>query len=42
MVNPQRGETLLEAGGKRHVLCLTLGALAEIEALMAAAREQVA
>ncbi|GGG99938.1 MAG TPA: hypothetical protein DF715_02695 [Oceanicaulis sp.] len=36
MVNPQRGETLLEAGGKRHVLCLTLGALAEIEALTGA------
>ncbi|MGY6660766.1 MAG: GTA-gp10 family protein [Glycocaulis sp.] len=36
MANPQRGEVVLEAGGERHVLCLTLGALAEIEALTGA------
>jgi hypothetical protein len=36
MVNPQRGETVLEAGGERYTLCLTLGALAEIEALTGA------
>jgi len=33
MVNRQRGEVLLEAGGEQYVLCLTLGALAEIETL---------
>lgn len=37
MANPQRGEVVLEAGGERYVLCLTLGALAEIEALTGAA-----
>ncbi len=31
MVNAMRGETVLEAGGKKHTICLTLGALAEIE-----------
>ena len=33
MVNPVRGEQVLEIAGQRHVLCLTLGALAEIEAI---------
>ncbi|WP_417489503.1 GTA-gp10 family protein [Maricaulis sp.] len=33
MANPARGETTLEIGGVTHTLCLTLGALAEIEAL---------
>jgi hypothetical protein len=33
MANPARGETTLEIGGVAHTLCLTLGALAEIEAL---------
>lgn len=33
MVNRARGETTLEIGGVAHTLCLTLGALAEIEAL---------
>lgn len=37
MANPQRGEVGLEAGGERFTLCLTLGALAEIEALTGAA-----
>lgn len=32
MSNPARGEVTLEAGGETHTLCLTLGALAEIEA----------
>lgn len=36
MANPQRGEVVLEAGGTRYTLCLTLGALAEIEALTGA------
>lgn len=36
MASAQRGEVVLEAGGTRHVLCLTLGALAEIEALTGA------
>lgn len=36
MANPQRGEMVLEAGGERFTLCLTLGALAEIEALTGA------
>jgi len=35
MANPQRGEVELVVGGETHVLCLTLGALAEIEALCA-------
>ena len=33
MANSARGETVLEIGGVAHTLCLTLGALAEIEAL---------
>jgi hypothetical protein len=33
MANPQRGEVELVVGGETHVLCLTLGALAEIEGL---------
>ena len=33
MANPARGETILEIDGVPHTLCLTLGALAEIEAL---------
>jgi hypothetical protein len=36
MANPQRGEVVLETGGTRYTLCLTLGALAEIEALTGA------
>lgn len=32
MANAERGEVALEAGGRRVTLCLTLGALAEIEA----------
>jgi len=35
MANPQRGEVELVVGGETHVLCLTLGALAEIEAICA-------
>jgi hypothetical protein len=31
MANAHRGEIEAELDGKRHVLCLTLGALAEIE-----------
>jgi len=31
MPNPRRGEVAVELGGKRHALCLTLGALAELE-----------
>ena len=31
MTNPHRGEIEAELGGKRYTLCLTLGALAEIE-----------
>lgn len=31
-VNAARGEVALEIDGQRHVLCLTLGALAKIEA----------
>lgn len=31
-LNPHRGEVLLSLGGKTYKLCLTLGALAEIEA----------
>ncbi len=33
MANPQRGEVELVLGERTLVLCLTLGALAEIEAL---------
>ncbi|NWG54861.1 MAG: gene transfer agent family protein [Hydrogenophilaceae bacterium] len=32
LVNKARGETLLEIDGRAHRLCLTLGALAELEA----------
>ncbi len=32
MANPYRGEVTLELDGRRHVLKLTLGALAELEA----------
>ena len=35
MVNAARGEVALMIDGERHVLCLTLGALAQIEALFA-------
>lgn len=31
MPNPRRGEVALHLGGQRYVLCLTLGALAELE-----------
>lgn len=31
MPNRRRGEVALELGGKRYTLCLTLGALAELE-----------
>src|SRR5215212_3250398 len=31
MPNPRRGEVALHLGGQRFVLCLTLGALAELE-----------
>ncbi len=31
MANPHRGEIEAELAGKRYTLCLTLGALAEIE-----------
>jgi len=31
MANPHRGEIDAVIGGERHVLCLTLGALAELE-----------
>lgn len=31
MVNRRRGEVGLELGGERYTLCLTLGALAELE-----------
>lgn len=34
MANSQRGEVVLRIGGTEHRLCLTLGGLAEIEALM--------
>lgn len=33
MANPARGEVTLVAGGRTYTLCLTLGALAEIEAV---------
>lgn len=36
MVNPWTGEVALKIDGKRHVLKLTLGALAELEADMKA------
>ena len=32
MANPERGEVDAEIGGKTYTLCLTLGALAELEA----------
>ncbi|MHA6288271.1 gene transfer agent family protein [Maricaulis sp. CAU 1757] len=35
MANPVRGEIAVAAGGQSGVLCLTLGALAQVEALMA-------
>lgn len=35
-MNRYRGEIEAELGGRRHVLCLTLGALAELEAAFAA------
>ena len=31
MTNRRRGEVALELGGQRYTLCLTLGALAELE-----------
>ncbi|WP_375454112.1 gene transfer agent family protein [uncultured Methylobacterium sp.] len=31
MANRRRGEVLLDLGGTRYTLCLTLGALAELE-----------
>lgn len=34
--NPRRGEIEAELGGKHYVLCLTLGALAELEAAFGA------
>ena len=34
-INPARGEVALTIGGRAHSLCLTLGALAEIEAIEA-------
>jgi hypothetical protein len=34
--NPRRAEIEAELGGKRYVLCLTLGALAELEAAFGA------
>jgi hypothetical protein len=36
MANPRRGEVSCRLGGRRHTLRLTLNALAEIEAAMAA------
>ncbi len=36
MPNPRRGETEAELGGRRYTLCLTLGALAELEAAFGA------
>ena len=39
MVNTARGEVALQIDGERYVLCLTLGALAEIEALFDGAVE---
>lgn len=36
MANPQRGEIDAVIGGEKRVLCLTLGALAELEARLQA------
>lgn len=36
MANPRRGEIEAEFGGRRYTLCLTLGALAELEAAFGA------
>ena len=36
MVNPVRGEIEAEIDGKRFILCLTLGALAELETSLGA------
>ena len=36
MANPRRGEIEAELGGRRYTLCLTLGALAELEAAFGA------
>jgi hypothetical protein len=36
MHNPQRGEIAAMIGGEKRVLCLTLGALAELEARLGA------
>jgi hypothetical protein len=36
MPNPHRGEVALSLGGTRYTLCLTLGALAELEAAFGA------
>ena len=36
MVNRRRGEVPLDLGGQRYTLCLTLGALAELEAALQA------
>lgn len=36
MVNAARGEVALELGGRAYCLCLTLGALAEIETALGA------
>ena len=36
MANPLRGEIVAEIGGERRTLCLTLGALAELEAAFGA------
>jgi hypothetical protein len=35
MPNPRRGEVALSIGASRYTLCLTLGALAELEAAFA-------
>jgi hypothetical protein len=37
MANPHRGEITAELDGQQHTLCLTLGALAELEAKFGAA-----
>ena len=37
MSNPQRGEITAELSGRTYTLCLTLGALAELEAALGAA-----
>jgi hypothetical protein len=36
MINRHRGEVGVRLGGRRHRLCLTLGALAELESELAA------